>query len=44
VLNIIRKAVSNPNILTNDDLKNFKNDFLDFYGPITEDINRKLFF
>ena len=44
VLNIIRKAVSNPNILTNDDLKNFKNDFLDFYGPITEEINRKLFF
>ena len=44
VLTTIRKAVINPSILTNDDLKNFKNDFLDFYGPLTEDINRKLFY
>lgn len=44
VLNTIRKAVIDPSILTNDDLKNFKNDFLDFYGPITEEINKKLFY
>lgn len=44
VLNRIRNAINNPSLLTNDDLKNFKNDFLDFYGPITEDINKKLFF
>ena len=44
VLKRIRQAVINPEILTNDDLKNFKNDFLDFYGPITQEINEKLFF
>ena len=43
VLNRIRNAINNPELLTNDDLRNFRNDFLDFYGPITEDINRKLF-
>ena len=41
VLNRIRNAINNPELLTNDDLRNFRNDFLDFYGPITEDINRK---
>lgn len=44
VLNRIRNAINNPELLTNDDLKNFKNDFLDFYGPLTEDINKKLFY
>lgn len=44
VLNAIRKGVIDENYLSNEQLKNFKNDFLDFYGPVTDDINQKLFF
>ena len=44
IKNILNIFVTNPIILSNNELKNFKNDFFDFYGPVTEDINRKLFF
>lgn len=44
VLNTIRKGIIAVNYLSNEQLKNFKNDFLDFYGPVTEEINQKLFF
>lgn len=43
VLNLIRKAYLDNTILSNDEILNFKNDFLDFYGPMCEEINKKLF-
>lgn len=42
VLNLIRKAYTDDGILSNDEILNFKNDFLDFYGPMCEEINKKL--
>lgn len=43
VLKLIRKAYLDTTILSNDEILNFKNDFLDFYGPMCEEINKKLF-
>lgn len=42
VLKRIRQAYQDPSIITNERLRQFQNDFLDFYGPMINEINKML--
>lgn len=42
VLDLMRKAKFDNSLLSNDDLINFKSDFLDFYGPMCQTIDKEL--
>ena len=43
VLERIRNADNDPSLIKPQQLMQFKDDFLDFYGPVIDDINTKLF-
>lgn len=43
ILQRMRKAVMDPNTISNDDLLQVKNDFLDFYGPQIMEFKNNLF-
>lgn len=42
VVKRIRNAYMNPDLISNERLLQFQNDFLDFYGPMINEINKRL--
>lgn len=42
VVKRIRNAYMNPDLISNERLLQFQNDFLDFYGPVINEINKRL--
>ena len=43
ILNRMRKAVNDISTISNDDLLQIKNDFIDFYGPVIKEFKDNLF-